>query len=45
LQYSCHSFETVFDLSLFQYVALLFCRSFDTNPMDQATIYSIIILV
>ena len=31
-QYSCCSFEIVFDLSLFWYVPISFCRSFDTNP-------------
>ena len=31
-QYSCRSFETVFDLSLLRDVALSLCRSFANNP-------------
>ena len=35
-QYSCRAFQTAFELSLFRYVAVSFCRSFDTNPLQYA---------
>src|SRR6218665_4125742 len=38
-QYSCRSFETVFDLSLLRDVTLSLCRSFDTNCTYQQKLF------